>query len=154
MSFLDTMREILETEGLLKHDTQKARPLSSTEPLAAPPSPCRLCGADSWWRSGAAEDWQCRRCHPPASLPVYEVLGPYGKLGDAVRTQPRADAMAWEAAWRELVAITDGITEDDSRVKPIMVAVEQCDAARRAGDWPAFRQAALAVKRAVDGVIS
>ncbi len=26
MSFLDTMREILETEGLLKHDTQKARP--------------------------------------------------------------------------------------------------------------------------------
>ncbi len=30
MSFLDTMREILETEGLLKHDTQKARPLSST----------------------------------------------------------------------------------------------------------------------------
>ena len=31
MSFLDTMREILETEGLLKHDTQKARPVSSTE---------------------------------------------------------------------------------------------------------------------------
>ncbi len=30
MSFLDTMREILETEGLLKHDTQKARPSSSS----------------------------------------------------------------------------------------------------------------------------
>ena len=31
MSFVDTMREILEAEGLLKHDTQKARPASSAE---------------------------------------------------------------------------------------------------------------------------
>jgi len=150
MSFLDTMREILETEGLLKHDTQKARPLSSTEPLAAPPSPCRLCGADSWWRSGAAEDWQCRRCHPPASLPVYEVLGPYGTLGDAVRTQPRADTAAWLAAWRELAAVTNGVTADDSRFQPVMTALEQCDTAYLAGDWPGFQQAAQQVRQAVE----
>ena len=88
MSFLDTMREILETEGLLKHDTQKTRPLSSTE--------------------------------------------------------------AWLAAWRELAAITDGLTVHDPRFRPIMVALEQCDTAYLAGDWPGFQQAAQQVRQAVE----
>ncbi len=149
MSFLDTMREILETEGLLKHDTQKARPLSSTEPLAAPPTPCRLCGAESWWRAAQAEAWLCRTCHPPANLPVYEVLGPHGKPGDVVRSQARADTAAWLAAWRELAAITDGITADDSRFQPVMSTLEQCDTAFLANDWPAFQQAAAQVRLAV-----
>ena len=118
-------------------------------PVAAPLNPCRLCGVNSWWRSGPAEAWVCRRCHPPASLRVYEVLGPYGKPGDAVRTQPRADVTAWEAAWCELGPITDGITEDDSRVQPILAAVEQCRTAYRAGDWPAFHQAVAQVRLAV-----
>ena len=37
--------------------------------LAATPSPCRLCGADSWWRTSQAEVWQCRRCHPLVRAP-------------------------------------------------------------------------------------
>ena len=119
-------------------------------PVAAPPRPCRLCGVDSWWRSGVAEDWQCRMCHPPSSLPVYEVLSQYGTLGDAVRTQPRADTEAWLTAWRELAAITGGITADDSRFQPVMAALEQCDTAYLAGDWPAFQQAAQQVRQAVE----
>ncbi len=149
MSFLDTMREILETEGLLTHDTHKARPSSSTEPLTDPPSPCRLCGADSWWRSGQAEGWQCRRCHPPASLPVYEVLSPCGKLDDGVKAQPRADGADWLAEWRTLARITDGITADDPRFQPVMATLEQCDAAFLANDWLAFQQAVARVWLAV-----
>ncbi len=105
MSFLDTMREILETEGLLKHDTQKARPVSSTEP-----------------------PW---------------------KPGDAVRTRARADTAAWLAAWRELAAITDGITADDSRFQLVMATLKQCDIAFLANDWPAFQQAVAQVRLAV-----
>lgn len=123
--------------------------ITAVEPLAVPPTPCRLCGTDSWWRAGAAEAWQCRRCHPLVRVPGYEVLGPYGKLGDAVRTQARADTEAWLATWRELAAITDGITADDPRFQPVMAALEQCDTAYLAGDWPAFQRAALQVREVV-----
>ncbi len=149
MSFLDTMREILETVGLLKHDTQKVRPLSSTEPPAAPPSPCRLCGADSWWRAAQAEAWLCRTCHPPANLPVYEVLGPHGKPGDVVRSQARADTAAWLAAWREVAKLTDGMTKDCLGFETVMVTLEQCDTAFLANDWPGFQRAAVQVRLAV-----
>ena len=149
MSFLDTMREILETEGLLKHDTHKARPSSSTEPLADPPSPCRLCGADSWWRSGQAEGWQCRRCHPPASLPVYEVLSPCGKLDDGVKAQPRADGAAWQVAWREVAHLVNGVTTSDPQFEAVMVATEWCNVAFESGSWSAFQQAVAQVRRAV-----
>ena len=90
MSFLDTMREILETEGLLKHDTQKA-----------------------------------------------------------ARTQPRADIEAWQAAWRELAAITDGIRADDPRFQLVMATLKQCDIAFLANNWLVFRQAAQQVREAV-----
>lgn len=149
MSFLDTMREILETEGLLKHDTQKARPLRAAEPLAAPPSPCRLCGAESWWRAAQAEAWLCRTCHPPANLPVYEVLGPHGKPGDVVRSQARADTAAWLAAWREVARLTDEINQDDPRFQLVMAALKLCDAAFERDDWEAFREAAAQIRLAV-----
>ncbi|MDA2911202.1 hypothetical protein MYX04_09760 [Nitrospiraceae bacterium AH_259_D15_M11_P09] len=149
MSFLDTMREILETEGLLKHDTQKARQLRAAEPLVAPPTPCQLCGADSWWRSGPAEAWQCRTCHPLVRVQGYEVLGPYGKLGDAVRTQPRADAAAWEAAWREVAKLTDGVKAEDPRCQLILAAIDQCNIAFECGKWVDFKQAAVQLRLAV-----
>ena len=149
MSFLDTMREILAADGLLKHDTQKARPLSSTEPLAAPPSPCQLCGADSWWRSGPAEAWQCRTCHPPASLPVYEVLGPYGKLDDGVKAQPRADGAAWLAAWREVAHLINGVTTSNPQFEAVMAARERCNVAFERGSWSTFRQAVEQVRLAL-----
>ena len=117
--------------------------------LAAPPSPCRLCGADSWWRSGQAEGWQCRRCHPPASLPVYEVLSPCGKLDDGVKAQPRADGADWLAEWHRLARITHGITADDPRFQPVMAALDQCDVAFLANDWLAFQQAVARVWLAV-----
>ncbi len=127
------------------------QPEAAVQPESIGPlNPCRLCSADSWWRAAPAENWQCRRCHPPASLPVYEVLGPYGKLGDAVRTQARADTEAWLAAWRELAAVTNCVTADDSRLQPVMAALEQCDTAYLAGDWPGFQQAVQQVRQAVE----
>ncbi len=126
------------------------QPEAAVQPESIGPlTPCRLCDVNNWWRSGAAEVWQCRRCHPPASLPVYEVLGPYGKLGDAVRTQARADTEAWLAAWREVMHLTNGVTTDDPRFEAVMVAAEQCYVAFERGSWPAFQQAVAQVRRAV-----
>ncbi len=127
------------------HQLEAAVQPESVGPLTT----CQLCGVDSWWRSGPAEGWQCRRCHPLVRVPGYEVLGPRGKPGDAARTQPRADTEAWLAAWRELAAITNGITADDLRFQPVMTALEQCDTAYLAGDWPAFQQAVAQVRLAV-----
>ncbi len=126
------------------------QPEAAVQPESIGPlTPCRLCGAESWWRSGPAEAWLCRRCHPPASLPVYEVLGPYGKLGDAVRTQPRADTAGWLSAWREVARLTDGITQDDPRFQLVMAALKPCDAAFERDDWEAFREAAAQIRLAV-----
>ncbi len=146
MSFLDTMREILETEGLLKHDTQKARPLSSTEPPAAPPGPCRVCGTDSWWRSGPAEVWLCRRCHPLVRAPGYEVLGPHGKLDDGVKVQPRADGGAWMTGWREIAWLVNSVPLSDPRCEAVMAAMERCNVAFESGSWSAFKEAAAQVR--------
>ena len=151
MSFLDTMREILEAEGLFKHDTQKARPLSSTEPPAAPPSPCQVCGTDSWWRSGPAEAWQCRTCHPLVRVPGYEVFAPYGKLDDGVKAQLRADGAAWLAAWREVIRIVNGVTTSDPQFETVMAAAERCYAAFECGNWVDFQQAAQQVRVVVEG---
>ena len=150
MNEAELVRRALEIlAGPSQPTTTILEPEGQTEPLATPPNPCRLCGADSWWRSGPAEVWLCRRCHPPASLPVYEVLGPYGKLGDAVRTQARADGAAWLAAWREVLHLTNGVTTDDPRFEAVMAAAEQCYAAFESGSWPAFQQAVAQVRLAV-----
>lgn len=151
MNERELVRKALE---ILARPSQPAttilEPEGQTEPLAAPPGPCRLCGAESWWRSGPAEVWQCRRCHPPASLPVYEVLGPYGKLGDGVKAQPRADGAAWLVAWRELAKLTDGITKDCPRFGTVMAILDQCDIAFLSNDWPAYQRAAMQVRRVVE----
>ncbi len=55
----------------------------------------------------------------------------------------------WLAEWRTLARITNGIRADDSRFQPVMTALEQCDTAYLAGDWPAFQQAVAQVRLAV-----
>ncbi len=58
-------------------------------------------------------------------------------------------AMDWRATWRELAALTYGITPEDPRLAGVMAALHQCDAAYRNGNGAAFRQAAEQVRRAM-----
>ena len=51
----------------------------------------------------------------------------------------------WLRAWDELAQATNGITKDDSRFNPIMIALVQCDNAFEEDDWLAFRVAAAQV---------
>ena len=57
----------------------------------------------------------------------------------------------WLAAWRELAALTHGLTTDDPRFAGVMVALTQCDEAYRRGDGVAFRHVAEQVRRAMAG---
>ena len=60
----------------------------------------------------------------------------------------------WLATRSDLAAMVNEITQDDSRFQPVMAALGRCDAAFERDDLLGFQRAALAVKRAVDGVIS
>ncbi len=64
------------------------------------------------------------------------------------------NSLAWLSAWRALASMTSGVTREDPRFLAVMAALKQCDTTFLADDWPNFQRAALAVKRAVDGVIS
>ena len=57
---------------------------------------------------------------------------------------------AWLAAWRELAALTYGITGDDPRFPGVMAALNTCDEAYLNGNWGAFRQSAAGVRLAVE----
>ena len=68
----------------------------------------------------------------------------YGKVRMVPRTKPD-----WFQAWRELAALTYGITDQDPRFSPVMATLDQCDNAFLKGDWPAFQQAAERVRAAM-----
>ena len=47
--------------------------------------------------------------------------------------------------WRDVAALSVGITQDSPRYRPMLGALTACDGAYRRGDWPAFwREAELA----------
>lgn len=52
----------------------------------------------------------------------------------------------WLTAWRELADRTVGIRKEDPRFAPMTLALDSCDAAFLADDWPAFRRAAEQVR--------
>jgi hypothetical protein len=52
----------------------------------------------------------------------------------------------WLGAWRKLAKLTAGITEEDSRFRPVMESLAQCDTAYLAGDWDQFQKAAEQVR--------
>ena len=56
----------------------------------------------------------------------------------------------WLAEWRHLAAITSGLTPEDSRLQPVLAALDVCDTAFLAGDYPAFMQAAVKVEEAIN----
>ena len=67
-------------------------------------------------------------------------------LGKSRHVQPN-----WVAAWRELAEATYGLTSEDPRLKPVLAALDGCDAAFIADDWEAFEQAREGVRRAMQG---
>jgi len=56
----------------------------------------------------------------------------------------------WLSAWRELAALTFGITRDDPRFHRVMQALDCCDNAYLANDWVAFQRAGLTVRQLVE----
>ncbi len=69
-------------------------------------------------------------------------------LADKVRQE--AAKPDWSTAWRELANLTSGITPEDPRLQPVLAALDACDNAYLANDWPGFEQAAGRVKAAVN----
>lgn len=55
----------------------------------------------------------------------------------------------WLTLWRELARMTYGIEKEDPRFQPVMNALDQCDEAFKADNWPAFEQAANDVRQAI-----
>ncbi len=84
----------------------------------------------------------------PVYLPESRALRLLAKAQGRVRLAEPANP-EWLAEWRTLARITDGVTGDEPRFQPAMAALEQCDVAFLAGDWPAFQRAAAQVWRAV-----
>jgi len=88
-----------------------------------------------------ANAFRCHVCHAVMN-PAWSTCGSC----DAPRQPEKPD---WYNAWRELAALTDGITDQDPRFSRVMAGLDQCDNAFRKGNWPAFQQAAEQVRAAV-----
>ena len=57
----------------------------------------------------------------------------------------------WIQAWEALAQATNNIDRADPRFKPVLAALEKCDAAFEQDNWCLFREAAKAVHRIVEG---
>lgn len=57
----------------------------------------------------------------------------------------------WLTAWREVAALTSGLTADDPRLPVVMAALNLWDDALQRGNWVAFRQTAARVRSAMEG---
>lgn len=55
----------------------------------------------------------------------------------------------WLTAWREVAAISSGLTAEDVRLPHVMAALGVCDAAFEADDWLSFQEAKAGVTRAM-----
>jgi hypothetical protein len=71
------------------------------------------------------------------------------KEGLALPSDPKRPD--WMTGWREVVALTQGVTAEDPRQPAILDAIKQCNTAFEAGDWPAFQRASAAVRQALKG---
>jgi len=60
----------------------------------------------------------------------------------------------WVDAWRDLAQATNGITKTDPRFELVCDALERCDDAFSAKNWPRFQKAADEVRRLVKGNVT
>ena len=83
----------------------------------------------------------------PVELPTAQaqrlLVKAHGKVREVTRD--------WSPTWRELAALTSGLTADDPRLPVVMAVLNQCDDAYLGGNWVAFRQAAEQVRSAMAG---
>ena len=83
----------------------------------------------------------------PVEIPTAQarrlILKAQGKVREVKRD--------WSPSWRELAALTYGITANDPRLPVVMAALNACDTAYLANDWAAFQQAGLTVRQRVEG---
>ena len=86
--------------------------------------------------------------HPGLSyeLPDYHALKLLAKAADKVR-KAEPTPTQWLNAWEDLAQATFGITHDDPIFKPVLAALEECDAAFEQDNWGLFREAAKKVQR-------
>jgi hypothetical protein len=58
----------------------------------------------------------------------------------------------WDAEWRTLATVTDGMLPHDSRLQPTLAALSQCDDAFLRNDWTTFQRLAQEIHRIVGTV--
>ena len=83
----------------------------------------------------------------PVEIPTVQAQRLLAKAPGKVREVTRG----WLPAWRELAALTAGLTADDPRLPVVMAALNVCDDAYLAGNWGGFQEAAEQVKQLVKG---
>lgn len=83
----------------------------------------------------------------PVEIPTAQAQRLLAKAPGKVREAKRD----WLAAWRELAALTSGLTAGDPRLPVVMAVLNQCDDAYLGGNWVAFRHAAEQVRSAMAG---
>jgi hypothetical protein len=84
----------------------------------------------------------------PVEFSEKEGLQLLEKARGKVRMIPR-QPVDWLLEWRHLAAITAGFEAGDPRLGSVFSALEVCDSAFIAGDYPAFTRAVLKVEEAV-----
>jgi hypothetical protein len=90
------------------------------------PYRCPTCkGTRCWW---SANTVLCVECLPPS-------------------------APQWPALWREVAALSAGITMEDRRYAPLLGALQQCDDAFKAGDYARFQSGVIRVRRVVQDLM-
>jgi hypothetical protein len=81
----------------------------------------------------------------PVEIPTAQarrlILKAQGKVRETTRD--------WTPPWRELAALSSGLTADDPRLPLVMAALNACDDAYLSGDWEAFCQAAARIRSAI-----
>ena len=70
----------------------------------------------------------------PVEIPTAQARKILLKAGGKVREVPRD----WSPTWREIAALTSGLTATDRRLPEVMAALTACDDAYLNNDWTAF----------------
>ncbi len=169
MSFLDTMREILQTEAVPPCDLPDGKGTPSigqvvlVESMAGqrvlvvvvgvwedrPQMPLgRWLGVTDhngsrWLRDSLVVDWQprCGTCGSQCWCWTHEAM-----LFCATCHPPNPN---WRQGFEQLADWTHGILPDDPRLPAVLAAIDECDQSWWSCDWPRFQACALRVRWAV-----
>ena len=78
----------------------------------------------------------------PVEIPTVQaqrlLVKAHGKVREVTRD--------WSPTWRELAALTSGLTADDPRLPVIMGALNECDDAYLSSDWEEFQRNATQLR--------